>query len=538
MRCAGIFLLLIAAATPLAAAEIHDDIDADTGWQVITAQAGQTKIRVVPAAGFNVFSIEYAGRELLKTPPVLADLPGVSYGVPLLYPSPNRVRNAQFTFEGKTYHFDANDGTNFIHGLVHNVPWTVRRTEVDAHQAVIEAELAFAPGTKHYDAFPLEHTLRVAVTVRPEGVSWKYEVDNTHGKSKVPFGFALHPWILYQGERKNTFLTIPAAQWMEAENLLPTGKLVDLEGTAFDARAAKSLEGFVIDDVYSGMQSDHPTVADFRDAGIQFSLDASDDFTHLVVYTPENKNWFCVENQTCSTDAHNLYQQGLKAESHLLVAEPGETLSGTVNYRVSDARGHKFSRWEKAIRKFEAQDRQHPPAAGGTLFVGSSSIRFWDLPKYFPDRPVINHGFGGSQMIDSLYFADRIVLPYQPRTIVVYAGDNDIAGGQSPETVAEDFQRFARKIHAALPETNIVYIAIKPSLRRWNLYEQMAKANALIAAFADTDERITFADIAKPMLNEQGTPKPELFIKDGLHLSPAGYELWTSVIEPLLPRAN
>ncbi|TWU09592.1 Aldose 1-epimerase [Symmachiella macrocystis] len=538
MRYAGTFLLLIAAAAPLPATEIHDDIDADTGWRVITAQAGQTKIRVVPAAGFNVFSIEHAGRELLKTPPTLADLPGVSYGAPLLYPSPNRVRNAQFTFADKTYHFDANDGTNFIHGLVHNVPWTVRRTEVDAHQAVIEAELVFAPGNKHYEAFPLKHTLRVAVTVRAEGVSWEYEVDNTHGKSKVPFGFALHPWILYQGERKNTFLTIPAAHWMEAENLLPTGKLVDLEGTAFDARAAKSLEGFVIDDVYSGMQSDHPTVADFRDVGIQLSLVASDDFTHLVVYTPENKNWFCVENQTCSTDAHNLYQQGLKAESHLLVAEPGETLSGTVHYRISDARGHKFSRWEKAIRKFETQGRQQPPEAGGTLFVGSSSIRFWDLPKYFPDRPVINHGFGGSQMIDSLYFADRIVLPYQPSTIVVYAGDNDIAGGQSPETVAEDFQRFARKIHAALPETKIVYIAIKPSLRRWNLYEQMANANALISAFADTDERITFADIAKPMLNEQGTPKPELFIKDGLHLSPAGYELWTSVIEPLLPRAN
>ncbi len=535
MRTFISLLFFLSAAAPVSAANIQDDVDPTTGWQVITAQAGLTKIRVVPAAGFNVFSIQHAGRELLKTPKSLAELPGFHYGTPLLYPSPNRVRNAKFTFDGRTYSFEANDGTNFLHGLVHDVPWTVRRMEVDAKRAIIEAELAFTPGTKQFEKFPLAHTLRVAVTVGPGSVTWKYEVDNTKGKSQIPFGFALHPWILYQGNRAETYLTIPATHWMEAVDLLPTGKLVDLAGSSFDARSPKSLDDFVIDDVYFGMRADHPTLVDFRDVGPKLSLDASADFTHLVVYTPENEDWFCVENQTCSTDAHNLYQKGLKRESHLLVAEPGEILGGTVKYSIEDPRQYKLSIWEPAIQKFEAHDRLNPPAENGILFVGSSSIRFWDLSKYFPDRRVINRGFGGSQMVDSLYFADRIVLPYRPETIVVYAGDNDVDRGTAPETVADDFKRFAAKVHAALPETKIIYIAIKPSLRRWNLYDQMAKANEMIAEFAESDPRITFADIATPMLNEQGTPKPELFIEDGLHLSPAGYDVWTSVIEPLLP---
>ena len=492
-------LVVLVLTTPLAAAEIQQTTDAQTGWRIYTARAGQTTIRVIPAAGFNVYSIEHAGRQLLKTPQSLADVSSFHYGTPLLYPDHE---------------------------------WNQATAEIQ--QAVIEAELAFAPGTPYFERFPYPHTLRVAVTITDGNVSWTYTVDNRDGKSPLPFGFALHPWFLYQGSRKNTFLTIPATHWMEAEELLPTGKLVDLEGTKFDARQPKSLDGFVIDDVYYGMSADQPTTIDFRDAGVKISLAADNNFTHLVVYTPQNQDWFCVENQTCSTDAHNLYARGLKDESHLLIAPPGEVRQGTATFHIDDARQHDFAGWEKAIRKFEARDRYQPPAPGGTLFVGSSSIRFWDLPKYFPGRDYINRGFGGSEMIDSLYFADRIVLPYEPKTIVVYAGDNDIAGKQSAATVANDFQRFAAKVHKQLPETRIIYIAIKPSIRRWELYDEMAQANQLIADYAKSDPRITFADIATPMLNDQGTPKPELFIEDGLHLNDAGYKLWTSILQPLL----
>lgn len=531
-------LILFAVCVPAQAAEISESIDPETGWTVIAAQAGQTRIRLVPAAGLNVFSIEHAGRELLKTPPSIKELPGVGYGTPLLYPTPNRVSNAQFRFGDKTYKFDANSGTNFIHGLVHNVPWTVTKTSVAGEQAVIEAALEFAPGTEIFKRFPFPHTLRVTITLSEGAVRWAYTVDNRDGKATIPFGFALHPWFLYQGPRKETYLTIPATHWMEAVDLLPTGKLVELAKTQFDARKPKSLADFVIDDVYYGMKPDKPTTIDFRKQGVQILLKTSKDFTHQVVYTPRNAGWFCVENQTCSTDAHNLYERGLKDESHLLTVPPGGTQLGFVEYQIHDNRQHDFSHWEPAIRKFEARDRIQAPPAVGILFVGSSSIYFWDLPKYFPGRNVINRGFGGSEMIDSLYFADRIVLPYRPRTIVVYAGDNDIARKQSAETVYHDFHRFAKKVHATLPKTRIIYIAVKPSIKRWELYGEMAKANNLIAAHAATDARVTYADIATPMLNAVGKPREELFRKDGLHLNHAGYTTWTAVLEPLLEGQN
>jgi len=532
------WLLLLATTAPICGAEIQDQIDAETGWQVITAHAGRTRIRIAPAAGFNVYSIEHCGRQLLKTPSELSEASGFMYGVPLLYPTPNRVRDAQFTFAGRTYQFEANNDANFLHGLVHNVPWTVTNTRVNDEEAAITAELKFAPGTDLYEKFPHAHTLSVTVTVRDGDVKWDYVVNNSEGDSRVPFGFALHPWFLYQGSRENTYLTIPATHWMEAKDLLPTGKLVDLAGSPFDARQPKSLKDFVIDDVYYGLTSKKPTLIDYRDEHLKISLEASDDFSHLVVYTPENADWFCVENQTCSTDAHNLYEQGLKQESGLLIAEPGKTMGGHAAFHIDDARNHRFGRWESWMDNFQARDRQDPPEPGGILFIGSSSIYFWDLAKYFPEQKPLNRGFGGSQMIDSLYFADRIVLPYQPRTIVVYAGDNDIDSNKAPETVAGDFRRFAAKVHHSLPETEIIYIAIKPSLARWNLWGKMERANQLITEFAEQDERITFADIATPMLNEEGTPKPGLFIKDGLHLNDAGYELWTSIIEPLLTKAE
>ncbi len=132
---------------------------------------------------------------------------------------------------------------------------------------------------------------------------------------------------------------------------------------------------------------------------------------------------------------------------------------------AAEPQKHDPTRWESTIEKFEAQDKASPPPTGGALFIGSSSIRKWNLDKTFPDRKdTINRGFGGSQMADSAHYADRIAIPYKPRVIVVYAGDNDIAAGKSPQTVLADYQAFVKKIHAALPNTRIVYIAIKPSI--------------------------------------------------------------------------
>jgi len=191
-------------------------------------------------------------------------------------------------------------------------------------------------------------------------------------------------------------------------------------------------------------------------------------------------------------------------------------------------------RWEPAIQKFEAQDRKSPPPKAGVLFVGSSSIRMWDLDESFPKKNYINRGFGGSQIADSIAYLDRLVLKHKPRVVILYAGDNDIAAGKSPKTVARDFQTFQEQVHAALPNTRILYIAIKPSLKRWKLYPKMKAANQKIAEICRQEKRLTFLDIATPMLGDHGKPQPSLFADDGLHLNAAGYALWTEIVTPHL----
>jgi len=190
--------------------------------------------------------------------------------------------------------------------------------------------------------------------------------------------------------------------------------------------------------------------------------------------------------------------------------------------------------WEGAIQNFEKADAQNPPPKGAVLFLGSSSIVGWNLKKHFPNLAALNRGFGGSQIADSLRYVDRIVVPYAPKTIVFYAGDNDIASGKKPEEVLEDFQSLVKKVRDALPKTRILFIAIKPSLARWKLYGKMSKANDLVAEFIKSDERLQYVDVAKTMLGEDGKPRPELFVQDGLHLSAKGYELWTSILLPHL----
>jgi len=193
-------------------------------------------------------------------------------------------------------------------------------------------------------------------------------------------------------------------------------------------------------------------------------------------------------------------------------------------------------RWEADIRAFEEADRQSPPPDSGVVFVGSSSIRLWEtLQEDFPGVPVVRRGFGGSEMADAVRYAHRIVVPYRPRMVVVYAGDNDLAGGKTPERVLEDFQALVDTIHAALPEARVAFIAVKPSLARWHLAPQVRAANELVRRYTAHDARLAYVDVYTPMLGPDGTPDPTLFADDGLHLNAAGYALWRDVLAPFLP---
>jgi lysophospholipase L1-like esterase len=193
-----------------------------------------------------------------------------------------------------------------------------------------------------------------------------------------------------------------------------------------------------------------------------------------------------------------------------------------------------FARWEKTIRALEQQDKDQPPPKHGVVFVGSSSIRLWDLKKSFPNQDVLNRGFGGSHIADAVHFAPRLVTKHAPRLVVLYAGDNDIGSGKAPEQVAADFQAFVHAVHKELPKTKVIFLSIKPSLRRWQLWDKIQKANALIEAECQQDERLTYVDITKRLLGEDGKPRKESFLADGLHLNAKGYAQWTAALRPYL----
>jgi lysophospholipase L1-like esterase len=194
-----------------------------------------------------------------------------------------------------------------------------------------------------------------------------------------------------------------------------------------------------------------------------------------------------------------------------------------------------LDRFEAEIASYEARDRSTPPAPGGIVFVGSSSIRLWTtLASDFPGLPVLNRGFGGSTLLEVNHFAPRIVLPYRPRMIVLYAGDNEIAAGRSPRWVAADYQAFVALVRRALPSARIVFVSVKPSPSRWSLNDQVREANRLVRAITATDSLQTFVDVFTPMLNAAGRPRPELFVADSLHMTPAGYAVWRGRLAPIV----
>ena len=169
------------------------------------------------------------------------------------------------------------------------------------------------------------------------------------------------------------------------------------------------------------------------------------------------------------------------------------------------------------------------------VFVGSSSIRLWDtLAVDFPGLPLVQRGFGGSELADSVFYADRIVLPYHPKTVVLYAGENDIASGKTAEKVAADFTVFCQTVHQALPGTRIIYVSIKPSPSREKHLPEFVRANTLIAASCAKDPLLTFVDVYHAMLTDQGALRPELYRTDRLHMVHEGYSIWIKLLRPLL----
>ncbi len=210
-------------------------------------------------------------------------------------------------------------------------------------------------------------------------------------------------------------------------------------------------------------------------------------------------------------------------------------LTGCKSLPANNLATHDSSNWEKSIADFEARDVTNRPPENCIVFVGSSSIAMWkSLKGDFPGLPVVNRGFGGSHLADSVNFAHRIITPYKPRQVVVYAGGNDISSKKPPELVYGDFVALAQKIRRNLPNARISYISIAGNPNRWEQVEQVKQANSMIQRYCDTHKNMDFINVFPLMLGPDGLPKPGIFLADQLHMNEKGYAIWKEAARPYL----
>ena len=192
--------------------------------------------------------------------------------------------------------------------------------------------------------------------------------------------------------------------------------------------------------------------------------------------------------------------------------------------------------WEETIQQFEKMDQKDKPGSGAVLFVGSSSIAMWrDVADYFPEHRVLNRGFGGSEFSDLIYYADRVIYPYQPSKIFIYEGDNDLAAGDTPKSVVKEAKKLRKMIAKNLgKDIPVIFIAPKPSVARWDLKAEYEDLNARLEKYASKKANTEFADVWTPALDEDGMVYTNIFLEDNLHMNAKGYAIWKKVLQPYI----
>jgi len=249
-------------------------------------------------------------------------------------------------------------------------------------------------------------------------------------------------------------------------------------------------------------------------------------FWCIVRDSPPAKNAFVSASRLCNLNFMKLFWHVF------LLLGLQELLPATVTAAETN---HNFARWEKDIAAFERKDETNRPPPHASLFIGSSTIARWQtLAQDFAGRPVINRGFGGSEIVDATHFAPRVVFPCAPRQVFLRAGGNDLWAGKSVAQVFADFQDFARTIHARLPDTEIIYISLSPSVERWSQHAKEKELNSRVADFIAGKPWLKYLETYDIPLGADGNPRPELFVADKLHLNAAGYRLLAEKVRPLL----
>ncbi len=287
---------------------------------------------ITPSVGSNLCRFAVNGATIIDYDPKL--LRSDFTGTPVLYPTPNRVRGGVFRYQGVNYPQVLRGNEILEHGLVHGETWEFAEPEILAESVSLKTWINFEPFSPLFTAFPFRHRLGIEFALLKSGIKITYSITN-QDEQAIPFGFGLHPYFMRLGGDEATWIEIPTDYVMDtSSDLLPTGRLISVNGTQFDLSQPVAIGSVDLDHVFTGVRAGKFAQVSYPDRGLRVQLLTSSDFSHLVLYSPRGETYFCLENQTCSTDAHNLFDRGFIRESGLKFVAPGEQQSGSVTYQI------------------------------------------------------------------------------------------------------------------------------------------------------------------------------------------------------------
>ncbi len=270
------------------------------------------------ADGMNLYRLRYKDTEVISDQKE-RQAAGTTYGIPILFPTPNRTKNSVFIFEGKEYPAK-------IHGIARKAPFWITEFKEDKTGAYLEACLKITERDPLFQEYPFLYMLKIKIALKGQKLHYIYEVIN-EGNCNMPFGFGLHPFFSRLSDSDS--VSVQGKSVMEKDkNKIPTGRLISVVNTPYDLLEGQKINNLDLDDVYTDLKGDKKAVVSYPDFRIDITADPS--FSHMVVYTPDKENFFCVEPQTCSTDAINLYEHGEKRKAGLIILPPDESKTGEV----------------------------------------------------------------------------------------------------------------------------------------------------------------------------------------------------------------
>ena len=305
----------------------------DSGMERIVLTAPDCMVQIAPQSGLNLYSWIVSGRELMM-PTQNVGNGGAGYGNPILFPTPNRIRDCTYTFQGKQHTLTKNGKERFLHGLVMDEPFKARHWS-DENGAYCEGIVSIEAGSDMASGYPFPCTLTTLISFCEKGIKMDFTVVND-GDGDMPFGVAIHPYFTKAGDDKQVFLRCPAEKRYEVdEKLLPSGVLIDVAGDErYDLSKMRSLADTDVDTVYLGMDASKTSRIEYRAWGKAISINADDAFARCVVYTPKTRPGFCIEPQTCATDFINMHAKGLEKEAGMMTLAGGACWKGSLSMGV------------------------------------------------------------------------------------------------------------------------------------------------------------------------------------------------------------